>query len=81
MSDKPKQPSPTLGTCEGCGAAIGWAINPKTGKRQILNLQKTLIAILEDGPSGPQVREFKQGFVSHFATCPKRDDFRRGEPA
>lgn len=69
---KPKQPAPTLGTCEVCGASIGWAANPKTGKAQPLNIQKRLFAILEAGSNGgsPVVREWKQGFEPHGATCP-----------
>lgn len=67
MTAKPKQPAPTLGTCERCHAAVG--VVEYRGRIRYVGLEKRLFAILEDGPHGPVVREWKQGFEPHPRSC------------
>jgi hypothetical protein len=57
--------------CAGCGAEIKW-VKTKAGKRMPVNVElKTIVT--EDG-------EVVRGYESHFATCPKADDFRKRKP-
>ncbi len=72
-------------TCKGCGAAIDFIRNSATGNvmpvqkvRTLYALQPTLIPAAGElqkieGLPGPFV------YVSHFETCPKANEFSRGE--
>jgi hypothetical protein len=57
-----------MSTCQACGASIIWIVT-KGGKRMPCNAQRTVIIT----PAGETV----SGHISHFATCPNADEFRR----
>ena len=74
-------------TCKGCGAEILW-VKTAAGKWMICN--KPLIAFEPGGgpetfvtPSGKVVRGQRKtsgsasGYIAHWATCPKRKEFRK----
>lgn len=85
-------PLPTAATCAGCGKPIVWG-RTANGKPIPLNpgLQhvspngrgKRLYLIGEDGKGvqgfacNPTDKGARSGRVSHFATCPKADEFRK----
>ena len=56
------------GTCRGCGIYIEW-IKTKAGKDMPVDPEGATI-ITEDG-------EVKKGFIPHWVTCPKADNFRK----
>lgn len=67
-----------VGSCRSCGAAIVWAVTGD-GKRVPLNvdaMERRLAQVdeLEDGT--PVVRSVRT-WVTHFATCPHADTWRR----
>lgn len=79
-----------MGYCRSCGAEIKW-IEMKSGRKMPVNVAKRFIkkdggnetlvtesgelikgtfASLEEGANG-------EGYISHFATCPKAGSYRR----
>ena len=53
--------------CKGCGALIYW-IKTKGGKDMPVNPEKTTIMTMKG--------EIHKGYIPHWATCPKVDNFR-----
>jgi len=77
--------------CRGCGAPIEW-IKMASGKMMPCDAQKVLYwkndgaktkIVTQDGNvisaelSGDQKEATGYGFVSHYATCPEANHFRR----
>lgn len=61
--------------CNGCGQEIKW-IQMKSGKMMPVDLKKlTIISVDQSNGEGSLV----YGFESHFSTCPKADEFRKGK--
>jgi len=56
--------------CKGCGAEIGWIKTPK-GRNMPVNPKKVPF-MMADGT-------LRWGYVPHWATCPKAQDFKKGE--
>lgn len=64
--------------CSGCGAAIRWALTPN-GKRMPVDATPEKRIVLDDvrtGDDAPLARVIDT-YVSHFATCPKANTFRK----
>jgi hypothetical protein len=55
-------------TCRGCGQYIEW-IKTKAGKNMPVNPAEVTI-ITESG-------EVKKGFIPHWVTCSKADEFKK----
>lgn len=62
--------------CRGCGAEIIWALTVE-GNRMPLNAQFEGRFILEPNPDGAPLATVKATYISHFATCPQADQFRK----
>lgn len=64
--------------CKGCGKEITWAFNPSTGKKVPLDMSPPFYALVECPETGNllarQITRKDIG-MSHFATCPKANDF------
>ncbi|MEA3346945.1 MAG: hypothetical protein U9Q21_02510 [Candidatus Auribacterota bacterium] len=64
-------------TCRSCGAPVIWATDIK-GKKQILDANPKRVyiisTILRDDEN---VVELRNGFESHFATCPDAGKWRK----
>ena len=58
--------------CKGCGAYIKW-VKMKTGGNMPVDIDEVKIVRIGDDLVG----EVVGGYVSHFATCPKSDKFRK----
>ena len=58
------------GRCRSCGAPVVWIYG--TTKRTICD-PKVLTVVLDNG-------EVVKGRISHFATCPDADKWRRRKP-
>ena len=58
----------TEARCRGCDAEIQWITTVRGGKAPCDVKKITVVT-----PSG----QYMVGFTSHFATCPKSDDFRQ----
>jgi hypothetical protein len=56
-------------TCKGCNEEIHFINSQKTGKPIPCNLGAVTV-VTRDGQT-------VQGFIPHFATCPKAADFRK----
>jgi hypothetical protein len=70
-----------MSTCNGCGAAIRWAITPN-GRRMPVDAKPEKRIVLDDVRLGddPPTARVVDTYVSHFATCPKAQQFRKGSP-
>ena len=64
-----------MSKCRGCGAEITWAFTTN-GKRIPLNEPSEPRFILRFAPDGQPQAIGMATFISHFATCPKADEFR-----
>ena len=61
--------------CRGCGEQIYW-VETVAGKKMPLNIKPHMYVNGE--PRGfVEIGIVQEGFISHFATCPKADAFRR----
>ncbi len=58
-------------TCKGCGAPIVWGVT-EAGNKVPLDPSERRYVEIDEG----RLR-IVDTWVSHFATCPKSDDFRR----
>ena len=58
-------------TCRGCGAPIVWGLT-EAGKKVPLDPPEKRYVALRDGRF-----RIVETWTPHFATCSKRDDFRR----
>ena len=67
-----------VGTCRGCGATIAWIKLTESGKLHPVDLPPALVRV-ENGSVPVSMGNVVARFVSHFATCPKANDFRRGK--
>lgn len=56
--------------CKGCGREIQWIVTKKNNKAAPFDMQPHTITT----PEG----ETHTGFISHFATCPVAQRFRKG---
>lgn len=63
--------------CEACGAPLVW-YRTKQGKQMPCNADAKPHA--QQGFLGPPEYGLIDAKYSHFATCPKADQFRRGRP-
>lgn len=64
--------------CRGCGARIIWAKNPATGKMIPLDPRPPVYLVTEEGAMRANGKEGEAYYVSHFATCPKANQFSGG---
>ena len=70
-----------MATCKGCGAEILW-LKTMTGKTMPVDIPpEKRIVIIYDRVIGEERGEVKDSYVSHFATCPQADAFRKKEKA
>lgn len=69
--------TPILRTCKGCGRAIVWAKHAATGKLIPLDPLAPVytLAAGTDVADTPVCSKAELAFVSHFATCPKANEF------
>ena len=77
-----------MNTCRACGAPVKW-IKTKNGKAMPCNPEKIAflpeksgdkVFILENGEvtkGSTDGMSTHEGYISHFATCPAADEFRR----
>lgn len=84
-------PAPKPARCRGCKAAILWIQTPKqkwmpcdpelvTGRLVTMARQGDVILVREDGTTVPAIRAvgagaLVEGYLPHWASCPKRKDF------
>lgn len=64
-----------MSTCRGCGADLVWGVTPD-GKRIPLDPRPPVYrtgTLLPDG--GVRCERDREALCSHFATCPKADQF------
>lgn len=69
-----------MSNCKGCGKAIIWAVD-ENGKT--IPLDKSAPVYIETGVGhmrGIGVKRDKRGYVSHFATCSKANEFSASKP-
>jgi hypothetical protein len=70
----------TMAKCKGCGADIEW-IKTAEGKSHPVDAKPVKVWInLQRGNEDHHLDErhgLKVGFISHFATCPKAQQFRK----
>ncbi len=73
-----------LGLCRSCGAPILWARTKGKDKPIPLDPAPTLdgnVYLLSDGTAvyvpGPATNDARLRYISHFATCPDRDRWRK----
>jgi hypothetical protein len=81
----------SYGHCRGCGQRILW-LTLTSGKNHPVDPERVESEDFEPGNTlivvdalGPQVERIKEGesyeglygYISHFATCPRADDFRK----
>jgi hypothetical protein len=66
------------GNCRGCGAAIRWVVTT-TGARMPLDVrfEKRFIRDYDSDKPGIEGVKLADTFTSHFATCPKANEFRK----
>lgn len=62
--------------CKGCGREIVWAVIDDNGKRVPLDAHPEKRFVFIYGVPRDRV-ELKDVWLSHFATCPKADEFRK----
>jgi hypothetical protein len=66
-------------TCKGCGAAIEWATVVASGRK--LCFDGTIVPLAEyEEPDGRMVQVVDLS-KNHWATCPKRDQFKQTRKA
>jgi len=65
-----------MSQCKGCGAEIEWS-KTEAGKAVPLNKPPEKRFIMFVKPDGLEYVKLVETWVSHFATCPKANDFRR----
>lgn len=67
--------------CAGCGAKLMMARGPK-GKNIPLETRNmhTVYRLIVDAtdPDKTRCEEESRGYLNHFVTCPKRDEFKGG---
>jgi hypothetical protein len=72
------QDSRNVSACRSCGAPIEWAESVATGARVPFNAPILTVAVLLPVlVDGRVVEDVDPATVSHFATCPQRDDWRK----
>lgn len=63
--------------CKGCGADIIW-IKTMSGKAMPVDAKpEKRIVMLENDVTGTQRGDVRDTYISHFATCPQSDAFRK----
>lgn len=66
-----------MSKCKGCGAGIRFARTAK-GKMMPLDVKPRTFFKIETDWEGKDHLRVEQGFVSHFETCPKSKQFKKG---
>jgi hypothetical protein len=70
-----------MSVCRSCGAPIVWAVSAKSGKRMPLDARPVLNGNLDLDADGTvtvvEPDPTLKGYVSHHATCPDADDWRK----
>lgn len=61
--------------CRYCGRKITFAAD-ENGKTQVLDLVSPVYEVVEN-PVDDACRRNRRAFVSHFVTCPNREDARK----
>jgi len=64
-----------MAKCKGCGAEINWI--KLNGKIIPIDIKPKLVYVGCNAGYTNIIWELKQGYESHFATCPKADEFRK----
>ena len=69
-------------SCKGCGEPIIF-INLGEGKKHPVNakVKKLFVEVFGVNIGGKPLYKLRDCYESHFATCPKADDFRKGKNA
>jgi hypothetical protein len=62
-------------SCRGCGRAIEFATNAKTGR--VMPFDAPIMALTTKHDANGKLLEEVDLATSHFATCPKADTFRK----
>lgn len=75
--------------CKGCGAKIIWTCTEKKGRAMPVDAEPRVggnIRLIDDGRNIVSIIEMPAAnqphatyYVSHFVTCPKRDQFRKAK--
>lgn len=65
------------GICSGCGARIFWVRMKETDRRMPINPDPAWVVTLESDGQGSQWAIARDGYTSHFASCPNADSFRK----
>lgn len=70
---------PKVDKCRGCGRAIIWALNENTRKPIPLDAVAPVYQLNGQvmGEHTPTAGRAVDSYVSHFVTCPKRDQFKK----
>lgn len=63
--------------CKGCGRRLAF-VKDQNGKTHPLDLVAPTFAIRVDSLGHPFAERASDVYVSHFATCPKANDFSKG---
>jgi hypothetical protein len=74
-------------TCKGCGAKIIWTCTEKNSRAMPVDAEPRAggnIRLVDDGHNIISIVEAPKPdsvayYVSHFVTCPKRDQFRKAK--
>ena len=71
-----------MSRCKGCEQVIRWITTRPNNKPapcdpQAVESDGEKMLVFADGVVARTHPDFKQGYISHFATCEKRDDFRK----
>lgn len=66
-----------MSNCRGCGKPMLWGVDQETGAKIPLDPRAPVyeLCALEESTNTFTVRRSKTHHVSHFATCPKANQF------
>jgi len=65
-----------VSSCRSCGAPIVWALT-LAGKRIPLDPPEKRLVQRDLAADGTKVVDLEDTWISHFATCPQADSWRR----
>jgi len=73
-----------MSKCKGCGKTIVWGMT-EAGKKIPLDPKPPVYRVLDENPEPnaymENVKRAQRCYVSHFATCPKANEFSRKGPS
>lgn len=68
---------PTTIHCKGCGAEIVF-LTTELGAKMPCDAKPLKVLVPVQPHAYPMIYQVENGYVSHFSTCPKADEFRKG---